>query len=515
MPLRDTGHIVLHSVEIFEGLTEDLVSAIRDYLGERTVPAGTVLFAEGESADTVYFIRHGVVQLIQSSSGKAEVLATRGRGQIVGESALVESGPRFASAVCESDCELFVMSRARFLELLPKHPGIAERIMRVMNQRIHEADAQRLQILEEKTRELEAARARLEASLRYRERVLACAPYPIVVTNCANRVQLANDAALRIFGSPDRRTLWEWITPLDHGKTEAAESKLSAGAAWRDELELRGCGQAQVYCMVAGIPITDTGDGRPARLWIFEDQTEMRALQSRALDRERLALKGEMAGEIAHELNNYLAVLMGNVELLPMFLNGEIPAPAEKALRNIQQSLTQIAVFAENLLRSRHPAGQRAEIQLNEFLDNQIAFLRPQKRLKKAVIQTQWGEGIPPLECDASGLQQVFYNLVLNAADSLAEGDHDHHTILVSTRYDAERECAILVVEDDGPGIPPEVLPRMFKERVSSKPTGHGFGLQTIARIIHEHGGTITPGSRAGGGARFTITLPVTASVPR
>ena len=146
---------------------------------------------------------------------------------------------------------------------------------------------------------------------------------------------------------------------------------------------------------------------------------------------------------------------------------------------------------------------------MNEFLENQIAFLRPQKRLKKAVIETRWGVNIPAFECDASGLQQVFYNLLLNAADSLAAAGPDCHSIFVTTNFDNATHHVELIVEDNGPGIPPEVQSRMFRERISTKPTGHGFGLMTIARIIQEHGGTITPGSREGGGARFIIRLPL------
>jgi len=512
MILSDTGHVVLKTVDVFGGLPDDILDVIRSYMDERTIPAGTILFAEGQEAEEVFFVRQGTVQIIKSQDGRAEVLARRGRDEVIGEMALMDASPRFASAVCETECDLFVLSRTRFFDLLPKHPSIAERIMRAMSRRVREADVKRLEGLETKTRELEAARARLEASLTYRDRVLAYAPYPIIVTDTANRVQLANNAAQRTFGRPDRRGLWDWVVPKDSSTPSAAEERLSQSASWKAELELAGPDGSELYCKLVAVPIADTGDGRAARLWIFDDQTEMRALQSRALDRERLALKGEMAGEIAHELNNYLAVLMGNVELLPMFLGDGLPPSAQKALGSIQQALSQIAIFTDSLLRSRHPAGQLTEIDLNEFLENQIAFLRPQKRLRKAVIQTQWGEGIPPLECDASGLQQVFYNLLLNSADALASGDVDHHTIFVSTHFDQSTRQIMLVVEDDGPGIPGEVRSRMFKDRVSTKPTGHGFGLLTIARIIQEHGGTITPGTRDGGGARFVVSLPLQTS---
>ena len=206
MGLSDTGHVVLKNVDVFGGLPNDVLDVIRSYMEERTSPAGTVLFSEGQKAEEVFFVLQGIVQITKSQDGKSEVLARRGRGEIIGEMALIDASARFACAICETDCDLFILSRTRFFELLPKHPSIAERIMRVMSQRVREADVKRLEGLEAKTRELEATRTRLEASLTYRDRVLAYAPYPIIVTDTANKVRLANDAAHRLFGHPPSHT---------------------------------------------------------------------------------------------------------------------------------------------------------------------------------------------------------------------------------------------------------------------------------------------------------------------
>jgi signal transduction histidine kinase len=287
---------------------------------------------------------------------------------------------------------------------------------------------------------------------------------------------------------------------------------LDAGEIWRGEVEFDHPESGPIICQVTAVPIPDTGDGRPAFLWILEDQTEIRQLQRQAIVREQLALKGEMAGEIAHELNNYLAVLMGNTELLPLYLGEQMPPGASRALDNISKALAQINLFTDSLLRSRHPSGQRVEIHLNEFLRNQIAFLHPQKRLKKIVIETKWDEAMPPLVCDASGLQQAFYNLLLNAADALAVAETGKYTVYVSTQFNPEALTVQLAIADDGRGLSPDIIPRLFRERISSKPDGHGFGMLTIARFVQEHGGTITAGNRAGGGALFTMTLPLSAT---
>ncbi len=509
MSHHDSGQTALTSVDVFEGLPDDVLGKIRAYMTERRAAAGSALFAEGEQADEVFFVRKGMVQIVKSSDGHAEVLARRGRGELIGEMALIDASPRFATAICDTDCDLFVLSRVRFLDILSEQPVVAERIIRIMSTRVREADVKRLRQLEEKTHELEAARNRLEAALTYRDRVLAFSPYPIVVTETSNVVRLVNHAALLLFGPHRDARLWDWVTPRDLQIPSLSEARLNSGATWHAEIELTGPNGVVLTCKVAAAPIVDTGDGRSARLWIFEDLTEMRALQSRAVDRERLALKGEMAGEIAHELNNYLAVLMGNIELLPMLMGDSVPPAVSRSLDSIQQALSQIVLFTDNLLRSRHPAGLRAEIDLNEFLQNQLAFLHPQKRLKKTVIQTDWDASIPQLDCDCAGLQHVFYNLLLNAADALAGAEPGHHTIFVSTRFNREQNIAELIVADDGPGIAQDVIRRMFRERVSTKETGHGFGLLTVSRIVEEHGGKIEVGTRDGGGAQFVILLPI------
>ena len=124
-------------------------------------------------------------------------------------------------------------------------------------------------------------------------------------------------------------------------------------------------------------------------------------------------------------------------------------------------------------------------------------------------IETDFSPILPQLFCDPSAIQQIFYNLMLNAADALTSTGGEHHTVCVQTSFLADTNQIKLVVSDDGPGIPPDVLKSLFKDRVSSKPTGHGFGTLTVARLAKEHGGTVHAANRPEGGAEFTVLLPV------
>jgi signal transduction histidine kinase len=523
MELTSTGRLVLEQVDLFATLPPQDLATIHDYLDTRTSPPGTVLFRAGDRGDCLYVIRRGVVKITQTQDCGDVVLGRREQGQMVGEMALIDSSLRRVTAVCEEETKLFVLSRTRFLEVLEKHPAIAARFLRILAAKVREMDDVILAELESKNRDLEAARdqleqllqrlekanTQLEGALSYRDRVLAVSPYPVVVTDVLGRVHLINPAAIRLFGQNTASHLWEWIPPVDPSCTQEIDATLDRQAKWKGEVEVRGPDGQVLICKITAVPIKDTGEGGSARLWMFEDLTEIRQWELQAHQREQLAIKGEMAAEIAHELNNYLAVLSGNAELLSMSMQDSASERTLHRLENIGSTIDRIKVFTDNLLRTRNLAGEKTPLALNAFLENQIAFLKPQKRVKKVKIETEWDESLPMIMCDPSALQQVFYNLIINAADALGETGGQHCSVWVKTEFHPEQGHIVITVADDGPGIPEQLKSRLLKERVSSKPAGHGFGLLTSARIVREHGGTMSAQNRAEGGAEFRITLPV------
>lgn len=488
---------------------DEFLTALRPFVESQRNSSGSVLFLEGEPGECAYVVSEGSVQIIKQEEGRPVLIAERGPGEMIGEMALIDDSPRFASAICVTDCELFLVHRDRFFELLGARSNIAERMLRMMTARVREADVKRLQELEATNQVLRDAQARLEAAVVHRDRILSLSPYPIIVTDAEGRISLLNPAAEELLGQAIGVSLWTCLVPRDGTIPAQAAHSFEHEGGWRAEIEANSPFARGLFCRIVAVRIADTETGHGTRLWIIEDVTGMRTLQKQAVEQYGLAMKGEMAGEIAHELNNYLTILSGNAELLPLRLKSKDPTAVERTLETIRQAIAQMTIFTDNLLRSRHPMGQRTRINLNEFLANLVAFLRPQKRFKKLIIKTELGGSLPELECDPSGLQQVVYNLLLNAADALTEAHTSEPTVFVSTHCDAGRGSVYMTVADNGPGIPSEVAPQLFRERVSSKPTGHGFGTMTILRLVQEHGGSISASERPGGGAQFVITLPV------
>ncbi len=520
--------MVLVRAEVFMGLSTDHLAVIRMYLEEQHFAGGQTLFREGDEADKLYVVRRGLVRLQHVRDGILYEAGQRGPGEGIGETALIDSSPRSATAACVSDCDFFALPREAFYEILAKYPAIATQILRVLTARIRDIDATRVQELEEKNRALEQARDRLtqllahleatndrlEAALSSRDCFLSVSPFPVILTDADNTVRLINPAALRLFGESKWRPLWEWIRPVMAETATRIEGTLRQGTTWTGEVEVCNPTGHVLLCRLIAVPIPNTGDGASGRLWILEDRTGIRALEEQMIQSERLATKGEMAAEIAHELNNFLAVLSGNTELLEMHLVSQNAERAGCSLSNIRQSLDRVRVFTDNMLNSHHPSGRKIRTEINAFLENQVAFLRPQRKFKKVVFTTAWGADVPSVVCDPSAMQQVFYNLLLNAAEALAETADSHSTIWIETSYLQEDGVVRLRVADDGLGIPPELEGSLFKKRVSSKPAGHGFGLLTIQRIVKDHGGNVTAGPRDGGGAEFTIELPAEPEWP-
>jgi len=521
---------ILISVPLLADLAPDKLEALRKYMQSKTFPAGGVVFTEGEKGDELYIVKSGLVDIVKKGadefSGTVR-LAQRGPGEIIGEMGVIEERPRFATAVCIQPTELAVMSREGFMQLLRSEPDLALAIIKIMAARVKEADIARLEQLEEKNKrledsaaqlhnalkELQSANRQLEESLRFRQRLLDVSPFPVVVTNAEMVVTFCNPAVSSVFGFELSSYVGREIDELLGCRTPEQCDKiakiLQEQGRWEGEVEICTRDDRHVFCRVAAAPVPC--DDAPASmfLFIFHDETEIRELQRQAAQSERLVNKGEMAAEIAHELNNYLAVLSGNVELLAMFQESGNTERIGKCLKTLETSLAKMQVFTGALLSSRPPKQEKTRQNINRFIENQVAFLKPQRKFKKCIITTKLDEELPQLEFDAYALQQVLYNLALNSAEALASTTNPEPSITITTRWAAQTNRAVLEISDNGPGIDPSIAEQLFQKQVTTKPGGHGIGTMTVKRIIDEHGGTITATNAAGGGAVFTLHLPV------
>lgn len=223
---------------------------------------------------------------------------------------------------------------------------------------------------------------------------------------------------------------------------------------------------------------------------------------------ERLAAKGEMAAEIAHEINNYLAAISGRAQLFLMNAATMTPERAQDGARIIFEQARQMGILVRGLVDFSHKETRLQATQLNEVIRRTVEFITPQNKYERVSFDLDLDGALPETNLDPAQVQQVLLNLFSNAADALRQQKGADPRILVRTRF-VGGDAVELTVEDNGPGIPGNAMSKLFEPSFTTKPEGHGFGLSTCYRIVKNHGGTIGVENAPRSGARFTVNFPV------
>ncbi|MEW5702541.1 MAG: ATP-binding protein [Candidatus Zixiibacteriota bacterium] len=244
---------------------------------------------------------------------------------------------------------------------------------------------------------------------------------------------------------------------------------------------------------------------KPELVVTLEDVTTARDQENRLFELEKHAEKGVMISTIAHELNNYLGLITGGLELAQLSLRESDPVRTTRFVEQLVGNVANMQRFAAGLMDSVTLAPQKRKVSLNTIIADLVAFTAIQSRFRGLRIDTSLGQNLPAVDLDPDLITQVLMNLLNNAADAIAETRRGSGTIRVTTmRADDGIE---LRVADDGAGMTPEVAQNLFRSRLTTKAKGHGHGLMTCANIIQSHGGTVTVESQPEVGSTFIIRL--------
>jgi len=228
----------------------------------------------------------------------------------------------------------------------------------------------------------------------------------------------------------------------------------------------------------------------------------------RLLQSEKVATMGSLLAGVAHELNNPLAILMGQALLLKESAgDGPFAARATK----IGTAAERCARIVRNFLSlARQRPTERGAVHLNAVVHEALELLAYEMRTDSVDVLSDLAEGLPPLWADGHQLHQVLVNLMTNAHHAMRKAPGPRR-ITVTTALDATRRRAQLTIGDTGPGVPGELRDKIFEPFFTTKPSGEGtgLGLSLCRGIIEDHGGTIALDSTPGQGATFRIDLPL------
>ena len=263
-------------------------------------------------------------------------------------------------------------------------------------------------------------------------------------------------------------------------------------------------------------------NAKPARLLgISIDITARKQAELEALQRRqevghlsRVAVMGEMAASIAHELNQPLSGITSNASAGQRFIDRGNVDLGE--LRDLLADIVADGRRAGDVIRGvqsmvKKGAPARQRVNLNDLVMNVVHMVNPDARLHSCEMETLLDPNLPPIEADPIQLQQVLINLVINAFDAMRNTPLSRRKVVIVTKRNGDGAiCAS--VRDYGVGISEEVSDRIFDHFFTTKAEGLGMGLGIVRSIVELHAGTVTAENVAGGGARFHLTLPASAA---
>jgi two-component system NtrC family sensor kinase len=240
---------------------------------------------------------------------------------------------------------------------------------------------------------------------------------------------------------------------------------------------------------------------------VKQQMTELKQTQAQLVQSTKLAAIGELAANIAHEINNPLTTVLGFASFIAERLKPEDPMREELTL--IQDEASRARDIVRDLLQfSRQRDFMPETANLNHVLDQVVTMVRRQGAFGIVSVAEEYAPDLPTVEVDVSRIKQVFLNIINNAVYVMPNGG----TLTVRTK--ADHRGVRVELEDTGPGIAPEHRDRIFDPFFTTKPevSGTGLGLSVSLGIVQSHGGTIDVQSAPGQGATFTIKLPARAA---
>ena len=236
---------------------------------------------------------------------------------------------------------------------------------------------------------------------------------------------------------------------------------------------------------------------------------ERENLEKRLYEAEHLSKVGQLASGIAHEIRNplnYISLAIDHLksEIIPVC--GEKQAELETLTDKIKEEVRRVNYMVINFMNYGRPLKLRkSSISYQEMIVKALPLLQDKLAEQRIEVVMELDPGLPPMLADRELLRNCLFNFITNAAQAMPDGGK----ITLGAKYDAETESFRLTFADQGLGIAPDEIPKIFQPYFTTKEAGIGLGLAITERIIREHGGEIAVESEIGTGTTFTVILPM------
>jgi len=360
--------------------------------------------------------------------------------------------------------------------------------------------------------QLEADAATIEKLRRYNENILASISPGVLTVDLAGKITTLNQAGLEILQLKNDEALgkrFEEIFAQDNClRVVLSEALTDRKNCYDFEGSLTGANHHETLLLLNTAMLTDQLSKAVGVVVTFEDITEVRLLQKRISEAEKLAAMGELALGIAHEVRNPL----GAMKTCAQFLEAKF-SPEDmkyKMSQLIIREIDRLNQLVERLLDfTRQTANDFQYENVNEIVERVLALAELKMNNEGYVVERDYDPNAPRLFVDAKRLQQAFLNVMLNAIDAMPK----EGKLVVSTRVEADHNWLRIDISDTGEGIQSDKLDKVYNPFFTTKQQGTGLGLAIVHQIVTEHNGVTSVHSIHGQGTTLTIKLPISGEL--
>ena len=255
------------------------------------------------------------------------------------------------------------------------------------------------------------------------------------------------------------------------------------------------------------VPLAAVDEKEEGAVIIFRDVTRERETTAESIESERLYALSLLAGGVAHEIGNPLNSINIHLQLLDREIGCLCDETAKQELKELvdvsRKEVARLDTIIRQFLKALRPSlPERKPVKLCRLVEETLEVMKHEIADRRMLVETDFPKGVPAVDVDETQVKQVFFNVVKNALQAMADGG-----ILQIHTQKSDRFISA-VFEDNGPGIDPEKLGAIYEPYHTTKAEGTGLGMMIVQRIMRDHGGEIEINSEPGRGTRLTLRFP-------
>jgi len=401
---------------------------------------------------------------------------------------------------------------------VPSHE-LTSKLISELNSALHELQATAVELMKQ-NEEMAASCQTLKDERRRYQELFDFAPDGYLVTDMQGIILDANRSAIRLFEASRSlligKPLAIFVRSQEHLTFRTRLAKMMEETPEQIEnWELMLSGKRKTFpASITVGKVTDSRGGTDELRWLLRDITKHKQMEAELQKADKLESVGVLAGGIAHDLNNFLTVVLGNLSLVKRCTKGDDKATRylqymEEAIRQTGNLTWQLLTFASG----GNPLTKAVSI--SKLIEEDSAFALSGSKTRCELFLA---EDLPSVEIDRGQITQVITNLLINADQAMLEGGTIKifaEELTVTCETDSlplqSGHYVTLTITDEGPGIASNILSKIFDPYFSTKEHGSGLGLTICYSIVKKHGGHISVQSVEGEGTSFTIYLPVSS----